>query len=65
MSEIINERLKKSKGKDILIFLNNGFRYFGKLKNFDEKYVELFDYKSNSYKIIELDDIKELEVKDG
>ena len=65
MSEIIRKRLERSKGKDIEIFLHSNFRYFGKLKDFDEKYVEIFDYRSNSYKIIEILDIKELEVKDG
>lgn len=64
MSEIIKKRLEKSKGKDIKIFLHNNFRYFGKLKDFDEDYIEIFDYKSNSYKIIEIIEIKELEVKE-
>ena len=65
MSEIMKNRLKKSKGKEIKIFLMNNFRYFGLLKDFDEKYVEILDYKSNSYKIIEIENIKDLEVKDG
>ena len=65
MNEIIKKRLEQSRGKDIKIFLHNNFRYFGRLKDFDEKYVEIFDYKSNSYKIIEIENIKELEVKDG
>ncbi len=65
MSDLITKRLEESKGKEIKIFLNNDFRYFGKLKDSDEKYVELFDYRSNSYKIIEISEIKELEVKDG
>ncbi len=65
MSEIMKKRLEESRGKDIQIFLQNNFRYFGKLKDFDETYIEIFDYKSNSYKVIEIKDIKELEVKDG
>jgi len=65
MSEIIKKRLEKSKGKNIKIFLINNFRYFGLLKDFDKKYVEIFDYKSNSYKIIKIEEIKDLEVKDG
>ena len=64
MNGIIKKRLEQSRGKEIKIFLHNNFRYFGRLKDFDDKYVEIFDYKSNSYKIIEIKDIKELEVKD-
>ncbi len=64
MSDLIIKRLKESKGKEIKIFLHNNFKYFGMLKDYDEKYLELFDYVSSSYKIIELSEIKELEVKD-
>lgn len=62
MSEIINKRVSKSVGKDIKIFLHNGWRYAGKVTNYDEKYIEILDYKTNSYKIIEIVDIKDLEV---
>ena len=63
MSEIIKERLKNSEGKEILVFLQNGFRFQGKCLNCDDRYVELLDYKTSSIKIIELNEIKELEVK--
>ena len=63
MSEIIKKRVSESQGKDIKIFLHNGFRYAGKITNHDEKYVEILDYRSSSYKIIEFIDIKDLEVK--
>lgn len=63
MSEVIKNRLKESVGKDIEVFLHNSFRYFGKLTNFDETYIEILDYKSNSYKILKIEDIKDAEVK--
>jgi len=63
MSEIIKKRVSESIGKDIKIFLHNGFRYAGKVTNCDEKYIELLDYKSSSYKIVEISDVKDLEVK--
>lgn len=63
MSEIIKKRASESKGKDIKIFLNNGWRYAGKITNSDDEYIEIFDYKTSSYKIIKFIDIKDLEVK--
>ena len=63
MSEIVKERLKKSIGKEVKIFLHNNFRYKGKITNCDEKYVEVLDYKTSSYKLIEIEDIKDAEVQ--
>ena len=62
MSEIIRKRVSESKGKEIKIFLHNGWRYAGKILNSDEKYVEILDHKSSSFKIIEFVDIKDIEV---
>lgn len=64
MSEIIKKRVSESIGKEIKIFLNNGWRYAGKITNCDEKYVELLDYKTSSYKIIEFNEIKDCEVRE-
>lgn len=64
MSEIIRERLEKSVGKKILVFLLNNFRYEGKLINVDETYFEVLDYKTNSYKTILISEIKDLEVEE-
>lgn len=63
MSEIIKERLTNSIGKVVLIFLYNNFRYEGKVTNCDETYLEILDFKTNSYKLIALTEIKEVEVK--
>ncbi len=64
MSDIIKERLKKSVGKKVLVFLNNGFRYEGKLTNFDDRYFEILDIKSNAYKLIQYSEIKDIEVEE-
>ena len=64
MSEIINKRLKESEGKEIKIFLNNGFHYTGKCLGSDEKYVEILDYKLDSIKVLLIEDIKDMEVKE-
>ena len=63
MSEIISERLKKSVGKEVKIFLTNDFRYVGKLTNCDKIYVEVLDYKTKSYKIILITEIKDVEIE--
>jgi len=64
MDEIFKKRASESIGKEIKVFLFNGFRYAGKITATDEKYVELLDYKTNSYKIIRFDDIKDCEVSE-
>jgi len=64
MSEIIKKRVSESIGKEIKIFLHNGFRFAGKVTGCDEKYIEILDYRSSAYKIIEITDVKDLEVKE-
>ena len=63
MNEIIIERLKKSISKRVLIFLNNGFRYEGKITNCDDKWVEILN-KFNNYDLIEITEVKSAEVKE-
>jgi len=65
MSEIINDRLKQSIGKEATIFLTNGFRYQGKITNCDETYVEVLDYKTSSYKLIRIENINDADIKEG
>ena len=62
MSEIIKKRASESIGKETKIFLNNGYRYAGKITNCDDSYIEILDYKSSSYKIISIIDIKDMEI---
>ena len=63
MSEIIIERLKNSIGKRVKIYLENGFRYAGKLTNCDNEIAEVLDDVSSSYKLIKITDIKDAEVE--
>ena len=62
MSDLIKKRASESIGKEIKIYLSNGFRYAGKITATDDQYVELLDYKTSSYKIIKFDDIADCEV---
>jgi len=59
----MKKRMEESVNKDIKIVLQNNYRYAGKLTNYDEKYLEILDYKSNSYHVFKLDNVKDLEVK--
>ena len=64
MNEVLKNRLKENKGKVIQVFLKEplGFRFLGKLTNFDDNFVEILDYKTNAYKLISIDNIKDLDV---
>jgi small nuclear ribonucleoprotein (snRNP)-like protein len=62
---ILSEQTKKSIGKNVIIFLNNGWKYSGKITNADDVYVEILrdqEYTSARYKIIKYDDIKDIDI---
>ena len=64
MEDLMKKKVKESISKDVKIILkDNGWKYEGKLIDSDEKYLELLDYKSNSYHIFDLNNIKDFEVK--
>jgi len=63
MSDVIKKRLSESEGKDIKLFMHNGFKYEGKLTNSDDTYVEILDYRSSSYIIKKIVDVRNVEVK--
>jgi len=65
MSDILKDRFKESIGSEVEIFLENGFRYKGKITNCDDHYIEILDYKSNSYIVLELKDIENAKVSIG
>ena len=62
MNELIKERLKKSIGKRCEIFLNNGFRYTGIIQGCDDKWLELFETKIQAVKLIQINDINNLDI---
>ena len=62
MSDIITKRVSESIGKEVKIFLNNNFRYAGKLVNADDIYLEILDRVSSGYKIIKICDIRDMEI---
>lgn len=59
------KRLRESKDKILKVIIkSNGWKYRGRLVNFDEKYIEILDFVSNNFKIITIDDIRDLEVEE-
>ena len=64
MNEIIKKRLSESLGKRVKIFLNNNFRFAGKVLNVDDKFIEILDDVSSSYRIIDIDQINNMEVEE-
>jgi small nuclear ribonucleoprotein (snRNP)-like protein len=62
MSEIIRNRASESLGKEVKIFLMNGWRYAGKLLNCDDDFLEILDTRTSSYKMIRITEIKDMEI---
>jgi len=63
VSELIRESLKISIGKNVLVFLSNGFRFEGKVLACDDEFLQIFDLKRNAEKFIRLTEIQECELK--
>lgn len=64
MNELIKKRVKENMGKEVLIFLNNGFRYEGRITGYDNNYVEINDYKIKRFKIISYAEIGQIDIKE-
>ncbi|MHA1693668.1 MAG: hypothetical protein ACTSUG_00285 [Candidatus Helarchaeota archaeon] len=63
MEDLMKKRMINSVGKDVKIVLQNNFIYSGKISGCDKLYLEILDYKTNSYHIFELNNIKDAEIK--
>lgn len=60
----MSDNLVKYKGKNVIIYTKNNFRIEGKIKECDEKFVEIFDNIKNRFKIVNVDNISEVEVRE-
>ncbi len=64
VSQLVKKRLLESIGKIVTIFLKeNNFCYEGKVTGCDDFYVEIINSRTGRFKIIELEQIKDLEVR--
>ena len=62
MEDIMKKRVKGSVDKEAKIVLKNNYIYSGKITGGDDNYLEILDYKSGSYHVFDLENIKDLEV---
>lgn len=62
MSASGDERLVKNKGKRVIIFLKNGFKYQGIIQGADNTWLELFEQTISRVKIIKIDEIADFEI---
>ena len=51
-------------GKRVIIFSRKSFRFQGTVKDFDGRFVEIFDELKQKVKMINIDEISEYEVCD-
>jgi len=64
MSELVKQELEKNKEKVVLVFLKNGFRYRGKILDFDDSFVKILDFRSGE-EIIAISSIERISKNGG
>lgn len=57
-------KFEKIIGKRIILYTKKNFRFQGVIKDWDGKFVEIFDELKKKPKMISVDEITELEVQD-
>jgi hypothetical protein len=62
-SDLVKDSLKQSVGSQILFFLNNGYRFEGKILACDDFYLKYFDSKKNCIRLQKIEEIREVEIK--
>ena len=60
-----SDKLEKLRGKKIILFTMNGFRFQGSVKDVDDTFIEIFDDIKHVMKMINIKEIAEIEVKDA
>jgi predicted RNA-binding protein len=62
VSEILKKYMKNSRDKTVVIFLDNGFRYECQVIDCDDEFVKIFDLVKQKEKLINLNQITEVNV---
>lgn len=60
----MKDRIEGLINKNVVIFTKNGFRFQGKVKGYDGKFIEIKDEIKNKPKLVSVDEIIEVEVRD-
>lgn len=63
MSELIKKEISLSIGREVLIFLKNGFRFEGLIVDCDKEFIHIKDAKKGSDKFAKIDEISEIEIR--
>jgi len=58
------DRIGRLVKKNVVIFTKNNFRFQGLVKGYDGKFIEIYDDVKGKNKIVNVDEIIEVEVKD-
>jgi len=64
-NDLLKKRVEENIGNIVVIFLKNNFRFEGKITNRDDKYLEILDFKTSSYNVLNMEDIMNFELKNG
>jgi len=58
------DRMERLINKNVILFTRNKFRFQGLVQGYDGKFIEIFDEIKQKPKLISVDEIIEVEVKD-
>ena len=64
MTNLLLEKLNNNKEKTVLIYLKNRFRYRGKVIQCDDIFLEIFDYKTQTTKLLNIIEIAEVNIEE-
>jgi small nuclear ribonucleoprotein (snRNP)-like protein len=57
----MEEKMRSLIGKRVIIYTKKGFRFEGLISDFDGKFLDIFDKIKNKSKMINIDEIIEIE----
>jgi len=58
------DRMEGLVNKRVILFTKNRFRFQGKVKGYDGRFIEIYDEIKKKPKIVNVDEIMEVEIKD-
>jgi small nuclear ribonucleoprotein (snRNP)-like protein len=57
----LEEKMKSLVGKKVVVYTKKGFRFGGDVQDFDGKFLDIFDEVRKKSKMINIDEIVEIE----
>jgi small nuclear ribonucleoprotein (snRNP)-like protein len=59
----MEEKMRTLIGKTVILFTKKNFRFQGKINDFDGKFLDIFDNIKKKSKMINIDEIVEIEIE--